>query len=161
MMTKLVVTTHVDATREEVFAVISDFENCAEHLTAVDCLEVLTDAPIGKGTRFRETRTMFGRQTTEEMEITDYDPPEGYVVECDSCGSRFRSELKLISDISGTHLRMTIETQPVTLMARLMSPLGSLMIGSMRKCIETDLADIKRVAEANAAPVVALETSNG
>ena len=153
-MTQFTIGKHVNATREEVFAVASDFHNMARHIRGIARLEVLTDGTIAVGTRFRETRLMLGKESTEEMEITSFRPPESYVVECDSCGAHYRAEYLFIPDISGTHMRMTFEAQPTTLLAKLMSPLAMLMMGPMKKVIDADLEDVKAVAEAVAQPVV-------
>jgi len=152
-MARFTIGKHVEATREEVFAVASDFEHAAENIRGIERLEVLGDGTVGIGTRFRETRVMFGKESTEEMEITAFDPPQGYIVEAEMCGAHFRSEYRFISDIAGTHMRITVETHPVTMVAKLMSPLSLLMVGQMKKCIDADLEDIKRVAEAKAQPV--------
>ena len=57
---------HVTAPREVVFEVAADFHNAAElNIQGIDSLEVLTDGPIGVGTRFRETRVMMGKSSTE------------------------------------------------------------------------------------------------
>ena len=152
-MARFTIGKHVEATREEVFAVASDFKHAAENICGIERLEVLGDGTVGTGTRFRETRVMFGKESTEEMEITAFDPPKGYTVEADTCGAHYRAEYRFISDIAGTHMRISFETQPVTMVAKLMSPLALLMMGPMKKCIDADLEDIKRVAEAKAQPV--------
>ena len=143
---------HVNATRGEVFAIASDFQNAAQNIRGIERLQVLTDGPIGLGTRFRETRVMFGKDSTEEKEITAFDPPEGYTVENDACGMHYRAEYRFIPDIAGTHLRVTFDTRPVTFLAKLMSPLAMLMTGSLKKCIDASLEDLKVAAEAAARP---------
>lgn len=153
-MAQFTIGKHVNATREKVFAVASDFHSLAENLRGVERLEVLTDGPIGAGTRFRETRVMFGKESTEEMEITAFNPSESYVVECDSCGAHYRAEYLFIPDIAGTHMRVTFDARPTTFLGRLMSPLATLMIGPMKKVIDADLEDVKAAAEAMAQPVV-------
>ena len=52
---------HVDAPPEVVFAHASDFRRAPEFITAIAKMEILTSGPVGAGTRFRETRMMFGR----------------------------------------------------------------------------------------------------
>ena len=84
-------TEHVAAPPAEVFAVFADFEGAPQRTSGIDKLEVLTEGPIGPGTRFRETRTMFGRQTTEELEIVAFDEGRSYSVRCESCGCEFRT----------------------------------------------------------------------
>lgn len=149
-MAQFTISKHVDAKREEVFAIASDFQNASLNIRGIERLEVLTDGPIGPGTRFRETRVMFGKESTEEMEITTFKPPESYTVESDSCGAHYRAEFRFISDIAGTHLRVTFDTRPVNFLAKLMWPLAMLMTGPMKKCIDADLEDIKVAAEAAA-----------
>ena len=152
-MARFTIGKHVEARREEVFAVASDFWNAAKTISGIECLEVLTDGPIGVGTRFRETRVVFGKKSTEEMEITAFSPPDGYTVETDLCGVHYRAEYRFISDIAGTHMRVTFDAQPVSFWAKLMSPLSMLTIGSMKKCVDADLEDVKRMAESVAQPI--------
>ncbi|MCA9230205.1 MAG: SRPBCC family protein [Planctomycetales bacterium] len=147
-MARLTIKAHVDAAPEVVFAVASDFEHAAENFQGIEQFEILTEGPIGVGTRFRETRVMFGKQNTEELEITAFDEPRGYVVECDSCGAHYRSEYKFVADIAGTHVRLELDCRPVSLLARLMAPLSALMMGSVKKCLTADLEDLKQAAEA-------------
>ena len=149
-MANLSMSEHIEAPPEVVFEVASDFRNAAENIQGIESLEVLNDGPIGEGTRFRETRVMLGKESTEEMEITVFDPPHSYTVEGESCGARFLFEYRFVGDIAGTNVRLEVETRPVSLFAKLMSPLSGLMIGSMRKCIASDLADVKSIAESKA-----------
>lgn len=152
-MAQFTIRKHVNALREEVFAVAADLRNAAANIRGIEKLEVLTDGPIGVGTRFRETRTIFGKGSTEEMEITAFNPPEGYTVETDSCGAHMRAEYHFISDIAGTHMRVDFDCRPTSFFAKLMSPLAALMTGPMKKCIDADMEDVKAAAEASARPV--------
>ena len=152
-MSQFAIKKHFDAPLESVFELISDFRRAAENVRGIEKLELLTDGPIGVGTRFRETRIMFGKEATEEMEVTAFDPPRGYTVECESCGCLYHAEYYLVGDIAGTHVRLTVTTRPVTLAAKLMSPLALLMSGPMKKCMEADLDDLRAVAESRAQPV--------
>jgi uncharacterized protein YndB with AHSA1/START domain len=90
-MPALTFTTEFAAPRERVFAAFTDLEHAAENVAAIVRVEVLTDGPVGRGTRFRETRVMFRREATEELEITAFDPPQSYTVEADSCGTHWRT----------------------------------------------------------------------
>lgn len=149
-MPQFTISEHIVAPPEVVFEVAHDFHRAAEHIQGIESCEVLTDGPIGVGTRFRETRIMFGKPSTEEMEITAFDPPHSFVLESDSCGAHFSVEHRFVGDISGTNVRMNFDTRPQTFLAKLFSPLGWLMIKSMKKLVAADLADLKRVAEQRA-----------
>jgi carbon monoxide dehydrogenase subunit G len=149
-MAKFSMSEHIEAPPEVVFEVASDFRNAAANISNIEALEVLDDGLIRVGTRFRETRIMFGKESSEEMEITGFDPPRSYTVEGESCGGHFRFEYRFVGDIAGTNVRVEVETRPISLFAKLMTPLSSLMIVTMKKCIAADLNDLKHVAKEKA-----------
>lgn len=139
---------HVAADPARTFAAFTDLRNAAGNIRNIKHIEVLTDGPIRKGTQFRETRTMFGKDAVETMEITAFDSPNGYSVGCGSCGARFDTDFRFTPVSGGTRVDVSMKTVPTSVFARIMSPLmGWMMLGTMRKCFENDLADIKAVAE--------------
>ncbi|QEG35548.1 SRPBCC family protein [Bythopirellula goksoeyrii] len=146
-MSKFSLSTHIAAPPEIVFPLLSDLEHAADNISGIDQIEVLTDGPMGAGTRFRETRTTFGKQTTEEMVVTAFDEPHGYTVECDSSGAHYVATYVLIPDIWGTTVKVDFDCQATTLLAKAMAPLTLLMMGPMKKCVEGDLEDVKQLAE--------------
>lgn len=137
----------VGAAPEAVFTVAADLVRWPEVIRGVKAVEVLTPGAVGVGTRFRETRVMFGREAVEEMEITAFDPPQGYALQARTCGALFVSEHRFVPDAAGTRIELTISTKPLTLLARLMAPLGWLMMGAMKKMIDADLEDLKAAVE--------------
>ena len=153
-MPRISIGKHIHATREEVFAVVSDIENAPRNIVGIEEVEMLTEGPLGVGTKFRERRMMFGREAAEELTVTSYDPPNGYVVECESGGVHFRTEFLLIPDISGTHLRVVCDATPRTIVAKVVFPIAMFTSDITSKCIDSVLCDIKKVAEAAAQPVV-------
>ncbi|MEQ8211106.1 MAG: SRPBCC family protein [Lacipirellulaceae bacterium] len=150
-MSKLTITKHIDATPDIVFRLATDFENTANHIQGIEKVELLTHGPVQVGTRFRETRKMFGKEATEEMTVTEFVPPKRFTLETESCGCHYVCTHELIHDIAGTHFKLDIETHAVSLMAKVMSPLSKLMAGTMRKMIESDLEDLSKIAEQQAA----------
>lgn len=138
-----------NAPQQRVWEVITDFENAAERVQAIKKLEILTPGVVGKGMRFRETRIMFKKEATEEMEISEWVPPKRYVTEAESCGCHYRCTFACTSEGSGTRVEVTMEAKPLSLPAKIMSAImTNLMAGSIRKAFEKDLNDLKRVAEA-------------
>ena len=81
----------IDAPLDRVFEVFTDLPGTPGRISAITKLEVLTDGPIGVGTRWRETRVMFGREATETMEITAIDPPRSYSAAANSCGCHYET----------------------------------------------------------------------
>lgn len=136
---------HIPAPQQDVWNIVSDIPGCVERIEGIVGIEMLTGDTMEVGARWKETRTLFRRETTEEMEVTTFEPPLRYVVEADSCGAHFTSEIRCEPDgDDATMLVMTIETIPTTFFARLMKPLAKLTMGTMRKMVQKDLDDIFR-----------------
>ena len=74
-MKPIVVSVDIDVPIDRVFSIATDLQNAPERIGGITKLEVLTDGPFGLGTRWRETRVMFGREATEVMWVTAFDPP--------------------------------------------------------------------------------------
>ncbi len=149
-MAECTVTKRIEASPQRVFDIFADIERVPERVSGIKKLEKLTPGPVGVGTRFRETRVMFGKEATEEMYFSAFEPPNRYEVKCESHGAEYRSVYAFRPDGNGTMLEMLFEAKPVSFFAKLMTPLAFLFMGSMRKCMERDIDDLKKVAEANA-----------
>jgi carbon monoxide dehydrogenase subunit G len=142
-MKPLLSTFSTTATPEQVWAVASDFTNAVQNITAITKIEILTPAPIGSGTRFREWR---GNQVAD-MEIAAWSPPQSYSLRGYAMGTEFVSEIRCVPEGTGTRLEMEIQIRPQTLGAKLFSPLISLMSKFMVKTCTKDLQDIAKTAE--------------
>lgn len=161
-MGELTVTKRVAAPVERVFEVFVDLDRAAERISSIVRLETLTDGPVGVGTRFRETRIMFKREATEEMEFTAFEQGRGYTIECESCGCRYVTVTELEPEGSGTVVHWRLSYKPLTLFAKIMSPLGALMVGPLKKCLERDMDELKVAIETNdGATTEGLETAVG
>ncbi len=138
----------VDAPVERVFEVWADLCSATERIEGIKSLDILTDGSVGVGTRFKETRTMFKKECTEEMEITIFEPNQRYVVECESCGCRWGSEMRFDTEGSGTRVTTTMHSTPLTFGAKVMGAIMTpLMKGKIQKCVLADMNDLKRHIE--------------
>lgn len=146
-MANLTCSIRIEAPQARVFEVISDLERAPERIDAILKVEVLTDGPMGVGTRWRETRMMFKKECTEEMEVVAFDPPNSYTVTAESCGSLYETSFVVKPDGAASIVEMTFKATPQTFMAKVMSPMGTLMIGMMKKMVDQDLRDLKRHIE--------------
>lgn len=144
-MHPLSITRHARAPIELVFRRATDLRNAPQVIPAIRSLEVLTDGPVRAGTRFRETRVVFGREHTEEMEVTAFDAPHAYTVGCESCGCRYESNLSFREKDGGTEIEMTFRAIPRTFLARLM---GRLMRPMMKKMVAECAKDLDAIAAA-------------
>ncbi len=138
-MAQLNVKRHIKAPPAIVFRYFADLRNAAGRIKNIHKLDVLTDGPIRQGTKFRETRVVFGREATETMEILAFDAPNSYMVGCESCGCRYRSTFRFKPAAGGTDVEFTFEVEPLTWMARVM---GVLMAPMMKKCMAECAKDV-------------------
>ncbi len=142
---------HFSAPLETVWEVMADLDNAAERIQAIVKLEILTDGPVGQGTRFRETRIMFKKEATEEMEITTWDPPNSYTTEADGCGCHYTCVITCEGDGDGTRVTMSMSIVPRTTFGRIMAALmGWMMKGACAKAFEKDLDDLRAFVESQA-----------
>jgi carbon monoxide dehydrogenase subunit G len=147
-MKPIVLSTEVKASPARVWEVMSDFEHAAERISGIQSVEMLTEGPVRVGTRFRETRVMFGKLAVEEMEVTALEPGRSYTLSADSCGVHFDSTMRAVPVGAGTRLELEMRSRALTLGARVMgAAMGPLMKGAMCKAVSKDLEDIKRAAE--------------
>ena len=145
---KLEVSRLINAPQQRVFDIFSDLGPLAERIDGIESVQVLTEGPMKVGTRWKETRIMMGKPRTEEMWITAMEAPNFYTAEAESCGSQYVSTLSFQAEGEGTRVSMTFVGKPVTLLAKLMSPLGVLFAGSIRKVMAKDLEELAKVCEA-------------
>lgn len=149
-MKPMEIETKVAAPADRVWEIITNLERSPDFISAIDHVERLDPgSDFGVGTRWRETRTIFGKEATEELEITAVEPGRSYVVEADSHGAHYRSVMGVdpVSEVE-SRLWLTFDARPVTFVGKLMHvTIGRLFRGSTRKMLAKDLEDIARAAE--------------
>lgn len=142
----------VAAPVETVWAVATDLTAAPETLTGVTRVEVLEGEIFGVGTRWRETRTMMGREATEEMVVTAATAPSSYTVEADNHGVHYVSTFAFAAlGADRTEVTMTFAGTPTAPQNPLVKLMGRFGLRMVRKTLEQDLADLARAAEARAA----------
>lgn len=146
---RIIVSRRIGAPIEEVFRLMTDVAAWPEVIKAIERVEVINPGPEGivPGTRFRETRTMFGQKAVEEMKFAEISPPERFVLTAYNHGTHYRAEHLLTRDGDGTLVRLVFEGVPETWIARLLSPLAYFMTGQVRQQLAADLEDLARATE--------------
>lgn len=140
---------------------LTDLEGTAALLQGVQGIERLSaDTGYQVGTRWRETRVMFGQEASEEMTVVEVEPERRTVLHAESHGMKYISgfELRPVRDELGepgqTQLIMRFEGEPVEhgLMQKLiMAATGPLGAAASKKAMRQDLQDIAAEAERRAA----------
>jgi hypothetical protein len=139
----------VQASLDKTFHIFTDFQTSPQYIKGIQSLEILTPGVIGKGMRFRETRIMFGRPATEEMEITQFSPLQKITISAFSHGTQYHTTytFSLLSENS-TRVEMVFQGIPHTTFSKVMGKLcGWMMTGSLKQALMNDMKDLKQVAE--------------
>ncbi len=143
---------HIAAPPDACWAILADLDRWGQTISAIKSVEKLTEGPVGPGTKFRETRIMFGREATEVMTIDEFQPPHRMTFLAESHGSKYFSEMRFEPDAGGTRATIAFRAEPQSVGAKVMGVLmGPMMKGSILKAFDADLADMQRAAEAGAA----------
>lgn len=139
----------IEAPLEMVFSRVTDFAHLDRFVSGITHIEMLTDGPTAVGTRFRETRVLFGRQAIEEMEVTALEHNASFELVAESCGVRYLTRHTFEQKGNNqTVVRLLMTATPLSAVAKVMGfVMTPLMKGTMRKCLENDLADLRRVCE--------------
>ena len=138
----------IAATPEQVYAVGMDILHWPEIVSAITNTEILSDGPIAVGTKFRETRIMFGREASEVMTIAKLEEPYRYLFTAESHGTAYVTDhvIETLPD-GGSRLSIIFSGKAQTVMAHLLMPLGLLFAGSLKKQLMGDLEDFMRAIE--------------
>lgn len=128
---------------------MTDPEGWTSVVHAIEVVERLDDGEgFGVGFRWRETRTMFGRQATETMEVTAVDPGRSYTVEARNKGVTYTSVSSVEPTDDGCVIGMTFEADSSGFTKLIGATVGKLFEGATRKALLQDLRDIAEAAEA-------------
>ena len=131
-----------------VFAAFTDFEHAAAHVKDIVRIEMLTPGPVGVGTKFKETRKMFGKESTETMEVTAFAPNQLVELSANSCGAEIKSRFTFSPDGPATRVGVDVQTRALTFTAKLFRPLAFVMMGAVKACVRRDVEQLKAAVEA-------------
>ncbi len=146
---KIEVSQKINTSRDKLWTAITDFENCTNWISAIQSVEVLERPDAGLlGFKWRETRTMFGKEATETMWITNVDDGRSYTTRAESHGAIYTSGLSIEGDDGDLTLKMSFSGEPQTFSAKIMSAVMSPFFkGATEKAVKQDLIDIKQHIE--------------
>jgi uncharacterized protein YndB with AHSA1/START domain len=146
----------INAPAAAVFAAATDIPSFPQRITGIKKVEVHTAGPMAKGTRFSETRVMFGKEATATMEIIDFQPGRSYTTLSTQGGCEYRMIVSVRpigggGTGGGSELRFDFSGKPLTFLTKLMSPLQSLTVKTVgAKALRKDITDMKAALEKNA-----------
>ncbi|HEX5797375.1 MAG TPA: SRPBCC family protein [Candidatus Saccharimonadales bacterium] len=144
---KIVVDIDIKAPVENVYKIFSDIKNAEKNIKNIQKIEILKSTKDFVGTRWKETRTEFGKSDTIEMWVSDAKSNKFYEVESEAHGTKYLSRYDFESTKQSTKVTLTFEGQPQTLGAKLMSVMMVFFAGATKKLFLKDMLDLKKILE--------------
>lgn len=136
---------------EDLWRLATDLQNAPDVIPAITATTVHTDGEFGVGTRWTETRTMFGRAADETMTVTAVEPGRSYTAEAESSGMHYVTRWDIDPTDAGSRVTMTFSGEPTGTVGRLLSPVMTvLMSRSVESAMRTDMAALAAAAEQRA-----------
>lgn len=144
-MSRTTVIRTINAPIEQVFDAVAHVENFSKAVPHITNVEFLSESHAGVGTRFRETRLMRGRESTTELEVTEYVENESIRLVSDQGGTIWDTIFTVTPKGDQTELAMVMDAKAYKLLAKLMNPF---IKGIVKKAVEEDMDAIKAHCEA-------------
>jgi carbon monoxide dehydrogenase subunit G len=138
------VTRIINAPLEIVFKTISEVSEFSKAVPDVVNVEFVSDTRSGVGTVFRETRSIKDKESTVELEVTEYVLNERVRYVADSHGTIWDSVYTVEKEDGATLLTLTMDARAHKLAAKLMNPLVRTMV---QKALEADMDSVKAYCE--------------
>ena len=139
----------ISAPLDVVFRTISDVRNFRAAVPHITNIEFLTEQQVGTGTRFRETRSMKGREHTVELEVAEFIRDDRVRMISDEGGTVWDTVFVVEQHDDHVTLVTTMDIRPHRLMARIVSPF---IRGMVAKAVEADMDSVKDFCESDSEP---------
>jgi carbon monoxide dehydrogenase subunit G len=130
---------------EEVWDFIGNFENTTRWSRGVLEARQTSDGPLGVGSTLQAVVKAFGRRRTADYLVTEYEPNHGFAFEVTSGPMTSRARYSVEPAEAGTRLTASGEAEPTGLY-KLLAPL---LVRTVKRHSEADLANLKRLLEAS------------
>lgn len=145
--TTVVVSADIEAPTRRVFDLFTDLERATEHVSGIKQVELLTPGRFGLGTRWRETREVFGHLDTVEMEVVAFERDRTYSLSHYKARVRVEIVFSFEPAQAGTRVTITFTLDGAGMPSGLLTPLNWAIAGKVRHVLDQDLADLKQCLE--------------
>jgi carbon monoxide dehydrogenase subunit G len=134
----------IEAPPARVFRSVAHIEEFSKAVPGIVRVEFLTGQHTGKGTRFRETRLLRGKESSVDLEVTEYEPDARVRLVSDTHGTVWDTVFTVTPEGSASVLAMTMDATGRGLVPKIMNVL---IKGMVQKAIASDLASVKAYCE--------------
>ena len=146
-MTRITQSVTVNRPVEEVWDFISNFENTTRWSRGVLEARQTSPGPLGVGSTLRTVVKAFGRRRTADYLVTEYEPNRAFAFEVTSGPMASRARYSVEPAGAGTRLTASGQAE-ATGLYKLLAPL---LVRTLERHSQDDLAAVKRILEASAA----------
>lgn len=146
---KVRVSIPIEAAKEDIWRVMTDFEHENETLHAVNNVEIIENPNNTlNGLKWKETRTMFGKEESEVMSITEFKENSYFKSHAENHGMAYDTTYAIEPEGDHNLLLVNFEAKPQKFTSRLTNMLfGSLMKTTTERSLLDDMKDIKEAVE--------------
>lgn len=139
----------INAPVNKVFNTFSDVTKISDIVEGINKIEILSEKKQGEGLKWKEYRTMFGKEATEVMWISDFQINKSYEIKAESNGVKYNTVYSFESlGEDKTKVQMIFEGKPQSLFGKIFSPIMSIFFtGMTKKALMADLENIKEYCE--------------
>jgi len=140
----------IDASRDDVWDVLTDVARADEVLTSVHHVDLLTEGPYDVGTEWREARRLLGHHGEETLRVAECHAPRHTMVEIQVGRDRVTMSYALTPHSGQTRvsLTMALDTSHRTSFGKFAwNTWGNIGYESTRRMLQADLDDIAAAAE--------------
>ncbi|NND90865.1 MAG: SRPBCC family protein [Granulosicoccus sp.] len=144
----ITVSEEINAPREHIWNIITDIDSWADTISGIVSIEVIDRPDTGLvGMKWREKRVLFGKEAVETMWISAAEPNSWYETTAENHGAVYSTRVSLDDSNHKVILTMSFSATPTTLISKIMSLMSFMFNGTLRKMLQNDLADIRKIAE--------------
>lgn len=101
----------ISRSSQDVFDFITSSDNAPKVVQSVKSMVKLTEGPVRVGTRYRETRTMRGKEEHAELEVVVYEPNHQYAVKNMTEGIETVYQYTFQPEANGTRVDLVCEVK--------------------------------------------------
>jgi carbon monoxide dehydrogenase subunit G len=148
-MANITVSNQVAAPVAAVFERFTDLESSPARVSGIKAIEKQTAGPFGLGTRWVETREVFGMTDTAEMEITAFERNRTYTITHRKLGVRIDTVFTFEPVDGGTRVNVAFSLEGPGLPPGLLAPIEWAIAGRVRDVLSQDLADLTASVKAS------------
>jgi hypothetical protein len=127
----------------ETWETIADIESYPNRTSSYTEINPLTDHLGGLGARWKQTRTVWGRNHTQTMEVVEWEPTASMALRATEAGAEYETRYLFTPVDGGTKVMAIFTVAPVSLYGRaVVGLMGKKLMASSREALAEILAEL-------------------